>query len=111
MFCPEIARRTETLAGGQLGKRGNAMEDAFCPRLPEETVMLEEEDKYLFLLPSRPDWAVVNRNAAALLSLCDGKHTVGDLKKALGDHAFAGEALELLDTLHARGTRSRGTVY
>ena len=45
------------------------MDEPFRPKLPDETVVKEQDDKVLFLVPSKPDWVVTNRNGAIALSL------------------------------------------
>jgi hypothetical protein len=57
-----------------------ALEDDECKiasaklRLADGVFYAERGGKHLFLLPSRPDWLVVNQNGSILLSRCDG-HT------------------------------------
>lgn len=48
-------------------------------RLAEGILYAEREKKHLFLQPSIPDWLVVNRNAAILLSRCDGSKTEAEI--------------------------------
>lgn len=41
-----------------------------------DTVMIEREGKFLFLVPSKPDWIVTNSNGAYILSLCNGNRSL-----------------------------------
>lgn len=51
-------------------------------KLLEETVMIERNGKFLFLVPTKPDWIVTNSNGAYLLSLCDGSKTIEEIIEA-----------------------------
>ena len=51
------------------------------PQLPPEAIMVEREDRFLFLIPSKPDWVVTNANGAYVLSLCDGKNSKESILK------------------------------
>ena len=70
------------------------------PKLPLETVMVERDDKFLFLIPSKPDWVVTNSNGAYVLSLCNGEKSRSDILKAVSDKELdsdkAGEFLHQL---------------
>lgn len=57
-------------------------------KLLDETVMIERDGKYLFLVPSKPDWIVTNSNGAYLLSLCDGSRTVEEIIEAAGQKSI-----------------------
>ncbi|MDR2443234.1 MAG: radical SAM protein [Deltaproteobacteria bacterium] len=78
------------------------MNDLTQPRLPKDAVILEENDKVLLLIPSKPDWVTVNKNAAILLSLCDGNHSISDIKNLLNDHPYKQEAFDLIEKLEQR---------
>lgn len=52
-------------------------------RLPRDVIKIKKNDKILFLNPNIPDWIVVSKNAAAVLKLCNGKRTVGDISESL----------------------------
>ena len=52
-------------------------------KLPDNHIVLNRDNKVLFLNPSAPDWIVVTKNGAAILKLCNGKRTVEDISKAL----------------------------
>ena len=54
------------------------------PRLADGLFLAENGEKYLFLNPDIPDWIVVNRNAALLLSKCDGEMAVGGIVASFG---------------------------
>ncbi|MDL2279570.1 radical SAM protein [Desulfovibrio sp. OttesenSCG-928-G11] len=72
---------------------------SYCPELPAETVILEEGEKVLFLVPSRPDWLVTNKNVAELLRLCNGQNTKQDIYKMIQGHGQAPEAMRILHKL------------
>ena len=57
----------------------NHMTEKIYPILPKEVVVKSIDDKYLFLIPSKPDWVVVNNNCAYLLSLCDGTKSIQEI--------------------------------
>lgn len=76
---------------------------ACYPKLLDETIVKEHDGKFLFLIPSKPDWIVTNRNGAAALSLCDGKHTFEDIRVLLAEHPNSDEAVRLIETLHNDG--------
>lgn len=73
------------------------------PRLPDETIVKEKDDKVLFLIPSKPDWVVTNRNGAVALSLCDGLHTLDDIKMQLAQHPNADDAVRLIEAVRNDG--------
>lgn len=73
------------------------------PKLLEETVLMEQGDKVLFLVPSKPDWVVTNRNGAVALSLCDGNRSINDIQGILSMHPNSQEAVLLIETLHKEG--------
>jgi radical SAM protein with 4Fe4S-binding SPASM domain len=52
-------------------------------KLPNDVVKIKKNDKVLLLSPSVPDWIVVSQNGAAILQLCNGKRTVGDISESL----------------------------
>ena len=71
------------------------------PKLPEETFVKDAGEKYLFLIPSKPDWVVTNRNGAIALSLCNGERSIAQIKELLSpihpDPLSATTFLEKLD--------------
>ena len=71
----------------------------FCPKLLDETIIKEQDGKFLFLVPSKPDWVVTNRNGAVALSLCNGENTLDDIHKLLVEHPSANDAVRLIETL------------
>ena len=75
------------------------MDEPFRPKLPDETVVKEQDDKVLFLVPSKPDWVVTNRNGAIALSLCNGKNSLEDIKSLLSEHPESNDAVLLIETL------------
>ena len=64
------------------------------PKLPLETVMVERENKFLFLIPSKPDWVVTNSNGAYVLSLCNGEKAQVDILKAVSDKELDSDKAE-----------------
>lgn len=74
------------------------------PVLPEDTVVIERSGRFLFLLPSRPDWVVTNRNGALVLARCNGQRTIADIRDAVrGAHDRPDEVAAFLAALVARG--------
>ena len=49
------------------------------PKLAHDVLYAERSGKHLFLLPSVPDWLVVNHNGAILLARCDGDATMEEI--------------------------------
>ncbi len=54
------------------------------PKLEDGLVYAERDGKHLFLNPAIPDWLVVNRNAALLLSKSDGQMTYTEIAASCG---------------------------
>jgi radical SAM protein with 4Fe4S-binding SPASM domain len=79
------------------------MNKSYRPALLSETVILEEDDKVLFLVPSKPDWIVTNKNTAAVLSLCNGRNSISVIHEMISAHPEAESAVELVNKLHANG--------
>jgi radical SAM protein with 4Fe4S-binding SPASM domain len=79
------------------------MHKDYYPKLLDETIIKEQDDKYLFLVPSKPDWIVTNRNGAIALSLCNGQNTLNDICGLLVDHPNPSEGIRLIETLQAQG--------
>jgi len=75
----------------------------FRPKLLDETIIKEENDKFLFLVPSKPDWVVTNKNGAVALSLCNGLNTLNDIQSLLVGHPYPNEAVQLIETLQDQG--------
>lgn len=73
------------------------------PKLPDETIIKEQDDKVLFLVPSKPDWVMTNRNGAIALSLCNGERTFDDIKTILAEHPDSDDAVKLIETLVTEG--------
>ena len=74
------------------------------PKLPEETFVKEDGKKFLFLIPSKPDWVVTNRNGAIALSFCDGTYSIGQIQKHLADvHPDPHSAITFLKKLYGDG--------
>ena len=55
------------------------------PSLPIDTVMIERDGKFLFLVPSKPDWVVTNSNGAYVLSLCDGLRSIEEVLNCVSE--------------------------
>jgi radical SAM protein with 4Fe4S-binding SPASM domain len=73
-------------------------------KLPPDTVVIERDRKYLFLVPSKPDWVVTNANGAFCLSLCDGTRTTDQLLNDVAEkHGDTAEARAFLNFLVADG--------
>ncbi len=70
-------------------------------KLADGVVYAEREGKHLFLQPAAPDWMVVNRNAAILLSRCDG--TAMEEVVEPGDELVREQAAALFAEALARG--------
>ena len=70
-------------------------------KLPAETFVKQDDDKFLFLIPSKPDWVITNRNGAIALSLCNGERSIEQIKELLSsvhpDPLSATAFLEKLD--------------
>lgn len=74
------------------------------PKLPDGVVIKNIEDKYLFLVPSKPDWVVVNKNGAYLLSMCDGQRSIDELLEIITSmHPDIDGAKILLSNLYCSG--------
>lgn len=66
--------------------------------------MVERDSKYLFLVPSKPDWVVTNGNGAFALSLCDGSRTIDEIVAMIAaKHSNSEEAKAFLEYLHTEG--------
>lgn len=65
-------------------------------KLPNHAVKIENGEKVLFLHPSEPDWIVVTKNGAAILQLCNGKRTVGDIVESLSTFWRKGSREEVI---------------
>lgn len=52
---------------------------SFVPKLSESIFYVQKDDKHLFLNQDRPDWLVLNENSAFIVSLIDGKRTIGEI--------------------------------
>lgn len=63
----------------------DALDEQAVLRLPENLTVIEREGKVLFFNPDMPAWMVTNSNGAFLLSLCDGKNTLGDIMAAISE--------------------------
>jgi len=72
-------------------------------KLPNSTVVLQREDKFLFIVPDRPDWVVVNANTAKLLSLCDGTMSVDEILSYARYHMYYDSAKATIDKLITDG--------
>jgi len=73
-------------------------------KLPEETIVKDDGDKYLFLIPSKPDWVVTNRNGAIALSLCNGERSIEQIMKLLSAiHPDPFSAITFLEKLDKVG--------
>lgn len=73
------------------------------PRLQllPDTVMIEREGKFLFLVPSKPDWIVTNSNGAYILSLCNGNRSLEMIGAVAEERGLkAAEALKFLMQLN-----------
>ncbi len=80
------------------------MTEKIYPILPKEVVVKSIDDKYLFLIPSKPDWVVVNNNCAYLLSLCDGTKSIQEIVSHVSNmHPGYKEAEILLMRLYESG--------
>jgi radical SAM protein with 4Fe4S-binding SPASM domain len=55
-------------------------------KIPESSVTLQKEDKYLFLIPEKPEWIVTNRNGAIALEKCDGVKTINEIINELDEN-------------------------
>lgn len=69
-----------------------------CPKLDPNTFLANKQEKYLFLNTEVPDWIVVNESAAYVLSLCDGRKSIGDIVDEVtndGHELDTASALEL----------------
>ncbi|MBU3544166.1 radical SAM protein [Polynucleobacter sp. MWH-Mekk-B1] len=58
-------------------------------KLPADSVMIERSGKFLFLVPSKPDWLVTNANGAYVLSLCDGIRSVDQILESVGQQGLS----------------------
>ncbi len=58
------------------------------PRLPESTGVFENGERYVFIVPGKPDWCVANKNFALALSLCNGSNTISDIRTKLNHPQF-----------------------
>jgi radical SAM protein with 4Fe4S-binding SPASM domain len=65
-------------------------------KLDEGVFYAKRGGKHLFLQPSAPDWLVVNRNGAILLSCCDGTAT---LEKIIASGSSIGSLLPQAEAL------------
>ena len=79
------------------------MNNPLRPELPDETVVFTEGDKVLFLIPSKPDWVIVNKNTALALALCNGNNTINDIKEKLSIHINHVEAVSIIEKLYNDG--------
>lgn len=89
------------------------MDNCF-PKLLEETVIMERGGKFLFLVPSKPDWVVTNKNGAIALKLCNGRHTLNDIRSLLVEHPNSDQAVSLIENLRNDGFfehRSKDMLY
>ena len=74
------------------------------PKLAASVILLERENAFCFFRPEVPDWLVGNRNAAAILSRCNGSMTASDLAHLVsGEHSGIKpeEVLEFLTALRS----------
>ena len=76
------------------------------PKLAHDVLYAERSGKHLFLLPSVPDWLVVNQNGAILLSRCDGSAT---LREITASNSAFGSILPQVDALFSEAL-SRGIL-
>jgi radical SAM protein with 4Fe4S-binding SPASM domain len=68
--------------------------------LPAETVMIERDGQFLFLIPSKTDWVVTNSNGAYILSLCNGRNTNNEILNVIrGKGLEVDKASEFLERL------------
>jgi len=79
------------------------MIDEFCPKLLNDTIVKEQDDRFLFLVPSKPDWVVTNKNCAIALSLCNGQHTIDNIRTILDKHPNSDDAIRIIEKLHKDG--------
>lgn len=63
-------------------------------------------DEAVLLLPEREEACVLNHQAAAILQLCDGTRTVGDVIAELRTR-FSGDEQQMAADIHACLTRLR----
>ncbi|MBS1111811.1 MAG: Arsenite methyltransferase [Nitrospirae bacterium] len=76
------------------------------------TVYIEEERDGVHLLidPAYPNWMSVNRTGLEIMKLCDGKHTLSDIQRALSEKYGVGNgktediSKEVSDFISAAGT-------
>lgn len=78
-------------------------DDNLILKLPDETVVVNHEDEFLFLQPSKPDWIVVNKNMAIILSYCNGNNTLRDIKSLISDHIHKDDCISLLENMYVDG--------
>jgi coenzyme PQQ biosynthesis protein PqqD len=68
------------------------------------------ENKHMLLYPERG--LILNETASAILELCDGAHTIGEIASALAARASApaevveAEVLSFVETMHKKGLLS-----
>ena len=76
----------------------------YKPKLLDDTLRAERDGKYLFLVPSKPDWVVTNTNGAYALSLCDGTRSLTDIRQLISSvHPDPDEGVQFVQNLHADG--------
>lgn len=75
-------------------------DDRIFPTLLDETIIKKDGDKYLFLIPSKPDWIVTNNNGYVALSLCNGTRSLDDIKKLLCDYPLRDQCANFIRDLY-----------
>lgn len=84
------------------------MNESFYPKLPADAVIIEENDKVLVLVPSKPDWVVANKNFALVLALCNGQNSINNIHNQIRHHKDGAEAIRILNDLYHAGFFDEG---
>ena len=73
------------------------MKNSFLPILSTSLFYASREDKHLFLNMEIPNWTILSGNSAYVVSLIDGRRTIGDIATILTDMHHHIEKEKLLD--------------
>ena len=71
----------------------------FYPILPRSTYILHKNDKYIFIIPEKPDWVVANKNFASILLKLDGKTSIKDILNTYKNHNYINDLEKTLKKL------------
>lgn len=79
--------------------RRNIVNINFFPKLPESTYVLNDNNKFLFIISDKPDWIVTNKNFASILMLCNGKNSIEKIYNIINKQKYGKDGIKILNTL------------